>query len=265
MVSTKFIFEILIIGAAFLYIYRLFHGTRAARVLTGLILLLGSLILVTRLFELKLLAAVLQASSAFIVIFILIVFQPEIRRILAELGGTVYSAHDIERSFLIEHVIQSLDYLRERHYGALIAIERTMTHPQTAQSGVLIDAVVSEELLSSLFYDKNPLHDGGVIISGGRILAAGCVFPVSQRQDLKRTLGLRHRAALGFSEESDVLVVVLSEESGEISLCVNSAIQRPLAIDVLRQRLTDELAGTYDKAKRQGRYWPSLLRKIFRG
>ncbi|NJK92856.1 MAG: TIGR00159 family protein [Blastochloris sp.] len=220
-----------------------------ARVLLGLLFFFGSLFFITRLFDLTLLAFVLQASSAFLVISLVVVFQPEIRRVLADLGGAFDGAKESDRRFVIEHVIQALDHLRGRKFGALIAIERSMTHPQVRESGVLVDALISEDLLSCIFHDKSPLHDGGVILAHDRVAAAGCLFPITQRQDLPRTLGLRHRAALGFVEDSDVVVVVLSEETGEISLCCQKAMERPLSLDELRLRLTEELSGKGKKVR----------------
>jgi diadenylate cyclase len=238
---VKAVIEILIIAVAVYYLYKLFRGTRGASVLTGLVLLMVGLIALTELLDLRVLSYILKASSAFLVISLVILFQPELRRLLAQLGSGIFPGSISQQSALIENVIQSLEYLRDRKFGALIAFEGAVQHVQARQSGVGLNADVSEELLSSIFTIKTPLHDGGVIISGEKLLAAACIFPVTQRHDLSRILGLRHRAAIGLTEECDAAVVVLSEETGDLALCRDGAIERPLTSDQLRQRLTEIL------------------------
>jgi diadenylate cyclase len=239
--DIKAVIEILIIAVAVYYVYKLFRGTRAASVLTGLVILMVAMIALTELLDLRVLSYILKASSAFLVLALVILFQPELRRVLAQLGSGLLPGTITQQSALIENVIQALEYLRDRKFGALIAFEGTVQHVQTRQSGVAIHGDVSEELLSSIFTTKTPLHDGGVIIAGEKILAAACIFPVTQRHDLNRLLGLRHRAAIGLTEECDATVVVLSEETGELSLCRDGVIERPLSSDALRQRLTEIL------------------------
>lgn len=238
--------EIWLIAIAVLYAYRLFRGTRGASILYGLIIVFAVLAIMSHLLHLQVIAVVLQAFSAFVVLALLIIFQPELRQALAQLGQGNFLAQSTRQSYVIENVVQAVNFLKEHGHGALIAFERRVEHSQVKQSGVVLDAEVSEELLCTIFTNKTPLHDGGVIIAGERVQTAGCIFPVTQRQNLSRQLGLRHRAALGLSEESDALIVVLSEERGEISLCVEGDVQRPLTIDQLRLRLTEGLM----KAKR---------------
>ena len=174
-------------------------------------------------------------------VVLLVVFQPELRRYFFEAGQLFFRRRNSNQRFLIESIVKSLEELQERELGAIIAIERSMPHLQSRESGVLIDGRVSEELLTTLFFDKTPLHDGGVIINGETLVAAGCVFPITQRQDLDRNLGLRHRAGLGLSEECDAVVVILSEERGEISIARHGKLERHLTADRLRFRLAELL------------------------
>ena len=242
MVSAfKALLEIFLISVALYYLYRLFKGTRGASVLTGLVMLLASLILITELLDLRVLSYLLKASSAFLVISVVILFQPELRRVLSQLGSGLTVTHSSQQSQVIEITVQALEDLKEKKYGALIAFERNVTHAHIRQTGVAIYGHISQELLETIFTNKTPLHDGGVMIYGNQIVAAGCIFPVSQRQDLSRTLGMRHRAALGFTEETDVVVAVLSEETGDFSLCYAGELMRPLSADALRRKLGEVL------------------------
>lgn len=248
----KALLEILLISVALYYLYKLFKGTRGASVLTGLVMLLASLILITEFLDLRVLSYLLKASSAFLVISVVILFQPELRRVLGQLGSGLTISHSTQQSQAIEITVQALEDLKEKGYGALIAFERDVTHPHIRQTGVGIHGDISQELLETIFTNRTPLHDGGVIVHGNRIAAAGCIFPVSQRQDLSRTLGMRHRAALGFSEETDVAVVVLSEETGDFSLCHEGKLDRPLSADDLRRRLGEVLLRPQSAANANG-------------
>ncbi|MFZ5806013.1 MAG: diadenylate cyclase CdaA [Verrucomicrobiota bacterium] len=259
------ILEIWLISVAVLYVYRLIKGTRGAHVMAGLIIVLTIFTIVSYLFELEAIILLVQALSAFLVIGLVVIFQPELRKVLAEVGSGNIFAINTRQSFVIENVVQAVDTLKERCHGALIAFERSALSPQVFDSGVPIKAVVSEELLCTIFTDKTPLHDGGVIIVEDQIRSAGCIFPITQRQNLSRMLGLRHRAALGLSEESDAIVVVLSEETGEVSLCQRGEIERSLSIDQLRLRLSELLL---PQAKRESKFMKKLsgifgFRRIF--
>jgi diadenylate cyclase len=223
------------------YIYLKFRGTRGAKVLTGLVLLFSGLIILANVMGLRQINLLLQVLIGYITIAIIIIFQPELRRALAEIGTTFILPAANRGTFVIENIVQSLEYLKERELGALICIDMNAPNHQIRDTGVAMNSEISHELLSTIFTEPSPLHDGGVIIEGDRILAAGCIFPVTQRQDLSRTLGLRHRAALGLSEETDSLIVILSEETGTISLCEEGVLRRPLEIDELRSILSERL------------------------
>ena len=138
---------------------------------------------------------------------------------------------------MIESVIGALEQLQQDGHGALIAFEREITYGPARENGTLLDARVSDDLLSTIFFPKTPLHDGGAIIVQDRLAVAAAIFPLTQTEGLQRTLGLRHRAALGLSDETDAVVVVLSEETGIISLAIGGELRRPLTTDELRSQL----------------------------
>ncbi|MCX6935071.1 MAG: diadenylate cyclase CdaA [Verrucomicrobia bacterium] len=235
--------EILILTAVFYYGYKLLRRTQGAKVLSGFLLVFVVALVASRFLELRVLSFLLQAFVSVLVLAFLILFQPEIRRALAEIGRAGgFSMYAERQSFVIEEVIKAIEALRERKYGALIVFEQSDLAQGVMDSGVPLHGIISEELLATIFFNQTPLHDGAVILRGDRLVAAGCILPVSQ-QGMSRMLGLRHRAALGLSEESDAVVLVLSEESGELTLCRRGAMERPLEIDGLRQRLTEMLVG----------------------
>jgi len=233
--------EILILTAVFYYGYKLLRRTQGAKVLSGFLLVFVVALVASRFLELRVLSFLLQAFVSVLVLAFLILFQPEIRRALAEIGRAGgFSIHAERQSFVIEEVIKAIEALRERKYGALIVFEQSDLAQGVMDSGVPVQGTVSEELLATVFFNQTPLHDGAVILRGDRLVAAGCILPVSQ-QGMSRVLGLRHRAALGLSEESDAVILVLSEESGQITLCRRGTMERPLEIDALRQKLTEIL------------------------
>ena len=233
--------EILLLTGVFYYGYKLLRRTQGAKVLSGFLLVFFVALFASRFLELQVLSFLLQAFVSVLVLAFLILFQPEIRRALAEIGRAGgFTFHAERQSFVIEEVIQALTELQERRYGALIVFEQSSLPQSILDSGVPVQGRVSEELLATIFFNKTPLHDGAVILRGDQVAAAGCILPVSQ-QAMSRTLGLRHRAALGLTEESDAVVLVLSEESGELTLCRQGAMERPLEVDALRQKLTELL------------------------
>lgn len=230
--------QILALWCVFYYVFLFFQGTRGAQVLIGFVLLLVVLIGVTSLFHLDELNWILRRLSVFLGVALLVIFQPEIRRALAELGKQPLLVVPKERRDLIDYVIQAVEFLSEHKIGALIAIEREIGTRTVQETGVKLNARVAPELLSSIFFPHTPLHDGGVIISGNRIMAASCIFPLSHRADLHKTLGTRHRAAIGFSEETDAVVIVVSEETGTMSVSYRGRLSRGLDGERLKRFLS---------------------------
>lgn len=235
--------EIFVLAAMFYYVFRLFKGTRGAAVLSGLIIAYGGLYALTVLGHLDILNWLLSRVMFYISLAFVVIFQPEIRRVLAQLGRQpVWRSNGIAaQKTLVEPIMQAVQLLSKRKIGALIAIEREIGTRALQDSGTRMNSVVSSELLATLFFPHTPLHDGGVIISGDRICAAGCLFPLSQKAELSKLLGTRHRAAIGITEETDAIVVVVSEETGAISIAYNGRLRRGLEEERLRRVLSSML------------------------
>lgn len=177
---------------------------------------------------------------------LIIVFQPEIRNILEQLGRSqLLGRHKVltvdERERLVYQIVQSVEYLRKEKIGALIVIERDISLGNYIEKAKKIYADLSSDLLISIFFPNNPLHDGGVIIQGDRITCAGAVFPTSSTSKFNRHLGTRHRAGLGLSEETDAIVLIVSEETGRASIALKGELFYNLSIDDIRMMLIDEL------------------------
>jgi diadenylate cyclase len=244
-------------------VYRLliaFRGTRAAQMLVGL----GALLvvwLVARRLELYSLGWLLETFWAVWVVVLVVLFQPELRRALARLGQgqflqVLVGSSRAARSELVDEIARAAGGLASRRIGALIVIERTGGLRQYAELGVPLDAVASADLLESLFLPNSPLHDGAVLVEGTRFAAAGCFLPLSRTADVARALGSRHRAALGISEETDAVAVVVSEETGRTSLAVDGRIESLLDESALRRRLHELVAG--DAATPRAAFWTGL-------
>jgi diadenylate cyclase len=240
--------EILLLAVAIYYGYLYFRGTRGAKVLTGLAILFITLTLVSQILNLTVISWLLRSLTAFIAIALVVIFQPELRRALAELGSSQLFSSATQKKETIDIITDAVFELSNRQIGALLAIERDTAIRSFAESGVNIDCEMSEELLITIFFPKTPLHDGGVIIRNDRIIAAACIFPVSQREDLDRTLGLRHRAALGVTEESDAIAIVVSEETGSVSICHRGKIEREFKPGQFEKRLSELLMRDNDQS-----------------
>ncbi|MBM4142888.1 MAG: TIGR00159 family protein [Lentisphaerae bacterium] len=235
---VKLAVQVAVLACAFYYVFVFFRGTRGAQVLVGLVLSVVLMIGLTHVFDLDALNWILRQFSVFLVVALLVIFQPEIRRALAELGKqSVFSVSNAERS-VIDQIVKAVDLLAEHRIGALIAIEREIGTRAVQDTGVRIEARVVPELLASMFFPHTPLHDGGVIISGNIIKAAGCMFPLSQNTELHNTLGMRHRAAVGLSEETDAVIIVVSEETGTISVSYRGRLSRGMDANRLKRFLS---------------------------
>jgi diadenylate cyclase len=229
--------EIALLAVAIYYTWRFFKGTPGANVLVGLVVLFLTVMLLSQILGLTVIGSIFESLSKVLVIALVIIFQPELRRGLAALGGhRLFFASNQNRATL--DLVRELTFdLANRQLGALIAIERGQNIEAFAESGVKIDCALSSELAVSIFFPKTPLHDGGIIIRNDRIVSAACIFPITQRGDLDRALGLRHRAALGLSEESDAIIIVVSEETGIVSICHRGQIERSFDPESFVRRL----------------------------
>ena len=235
--------EILLMAAVIYFGWRHFRGTRGSRVLVGVTVFLVGLTLLAKLLRLEVTSWLLAHSPLFFAVSLVVIFQPELRRTFAGLGsGRLFGGARQRREELAE-LCECVFALADRQHGALIAIEREVGVRAQAESGVEIDCAFSTELMRTIFWPKTPLHDGGVVLRGGRIIAAACIFPVSQRESLDRSFGLRHRAGLGISEETDAVAIVVSEETGSVALCHRGQIARGLGPEEFRRRLERLLLG----------------------
>ena len=230
--------EILILAVTIYYAFRFLRGTRGWPVVIGFVVVLLALTLVTTILDLKVLRLLLGTFSAFFAVAVLVIFQPELRRMLAELGNLPLFASVSEQRESIEVIIQTAERLADIRIGALIAIEQSIQLQEAVEAGIRVDCEATPEMLETIFFPNNAIHDGGVIIKGDRIAYAACIFPLTQRQDLNKTLGTRHRAAIGLSEETDAVVVVVSEENGMISHAYKGQLVRGVNPEELRSFLT---------------------------
>ncbi len=232
--------EIAILAVVIYGALRFVRGTRGWPVVTGFIVALLALALVTYALDLRVLRWLLGTFSAFLAVAVLVIFQPELRRMLAQLGSLPLFSTTHERES-IEVIIQTVERLADVRIGALIAIEQSIQLREAVQSGIVVDCEATPEMLETIFFPNNAIHDGGVLIKGDRIMHAACIFPLSQRQDLNKSLGTRHRAALGLSEETDAPIVVVSEETGAVSYAYKGQLVRSVTLEELRAFLTTTL------------------------
>jgi len=246
--------EILILAIVFYFLLKLFRGTRGSAIFTGLAILFVGLIVLTELSNLRILNWLLQRLMGFLAFALVVIFQPEIRRALARIGRQGNFMVTKARQALADPITEAVQLMASRKIGALIAIERAVETRAIQDTGVLMNSEVTAELLAALFFPGTPLHDGSVIISEDRIAAAGCVFPLTQKEDIARNLGTRHRAAIGMTEESDTVVIVVSEETGVVSIAYNGRLKRGFDAPHLRRILSTflgrETGGLWRRSRR---------------
>ena len=234
----KILLEIGILWFAFYFVLIFARGTRGVQVLKGIVLIVLFFI-VTQKLGLDTISWIFTKLFAISVIAVLIIFQPELRRGLASIGQHRWSEIFLKESEIIKGVTEAVLSLSKRKIGALVAIEKDSRLSHYVESGIDIDARVTTELLITIFMPNTPLHDGGVVISGDRVVGAGCLFPLTQNPSISRTLGTRHRAALGLSEETDAVVIVISEETGGISIANSGKLTHDLDKDALERALNN--------------------------
>ncbi|MCS7063759.1 MAG: diadenylate cyclase CdaA [Methylacidiphilales bacterium] len=237
----SWLIEVTLMAAAIYHSWKLLRGTRGARVLAGLVLVMVVALAVTQILQLKVISYLILKISGFFFIALVVIFQPEVRQLLADLGSKSTRIASRVQTEVIEAVVSAIEILQQEKLGALIAFERAVSYAPGRETGTVLDAKVSTDLIVTLFHNRTPLHDGGVIIKDDRIVVAAAIFPVSEDNSLSRTCGLRHRAALGLSEQTDAIVVILSEESGTIAVAHGGKLIQPLTSDELRSYLTEKL------------------------
>ncbi len=255
LMTVKDAIDIVLLGLILYFIYRFIRDRRAGKLLMGLALILV-LSIASEALELHALHFILGDFRQIGLIAILILFQPELRSVLEKVGGTPFSGfHTITSDFRdlattnaeIDAICTAAKDLAREKVGALIVIERSTKLGEYIKSGVYVDAAISPHILRNLFFNKAPLHDGAVIIRDGRVCAAGCFLPLSTKEDINKDLGTRHRAAIGMSEISDAIVIIVSEETGNISLSVDGNLERNFNYTSLKQRLSSMIIPVSDE------------------
>lgn len=251
------VIDIVFVSFLFYFVYKFIRTRRAGKLALGVAVFIG-LLLLTRVFEMQ--AAQFLLTNVFQIglVTVIVVFQPELRSALEMLGGESIKGVKVLAESKTDDMVSVINELTEAvadmsddRTGALIVIERTTMLGDQIITGTVVNADVQAELIKNIFYNKAPLHDGAMIIRSGRIHAAGCLLPLSGRTDLIKALGMRHRAAIGLSENSDAVVIVVSEETGNISLVIDGEIARNYTASKLKAELTELFVGESETAKKR--------------
>ena len=238
--------------------------TNSYNLAKGLILILVALWL-SDIFKLTMINSLLKRAVELGLIALLILFQPELRRVLERMGSSFSSGHAVASSATEQAIAQTVLACTEMsasRTGALIIFERNVKLNDIMSTGTIINSDTTAELLKNLFYNKAPLHDGAVIIRDGRIAAAGCVLPLTKSRNLSKDLGMRHRAGIGLSEQSDAVVVIVSEETGSVSVAIEGMLKRHLTASVFEKLLRSELISDDDESSKRG--FANYIKKFFK-
>lgn len=233
------VIEILIVAFLLYRILLVIQRTRAMQIVLGVVLLAFTYG-VARLLDLILVRTLLEAAFQYGAIAVLVVFQPELRAALARLGQSrmMRAFQHLEGSRVAEEIIEATERLARARHGAIIAVEQEVGLGEYAETGSSVDAPVSAEMLVTIFTPYSPLHDGAVLIAGDRIRSAGAILPLTQSPVQDRSLGTRHRAALGLSEETDAIVIVVSEETAQVAVAIGGTLERGVNSERLRAILS---------------------------
>lgn len=261
--------DIAIVAYVLYRVLLMFRGTLAVQMLAGLGLLMAARF-VSREAGLQSVSFILDNFWSFWVLALIVLFQPELRRTLAQAGRSrvlqrVFGEAGPGRRHVVQEVVRAAESLAIKRIGALMVLERQTGLRHYAELGMRVDAAVSAELLESIFLPASPLHDGAVFVQDGRISVAGCFLPLSRNLRLARTLGTRHRAALGLAEETDAVVVVVSEETGNLSVAVDARIETGLDAGELGRRLGDLMGDAQGVAVRRNAILDGVRRLTVRG
>ena len=257
LLSTIGILDVIDIAVVAYFLYTLYHmliHTRAATLIKGLLILL-IILMCSKWANLHVISWLLEKGMTVILVALPVVFQPELRRALEQIGRSRWLSKggneldDAEVNDVLNAVTNASVDMSRRKVGALMVFERNTGLEERIETGIAIDGILSEALLLNIFEKDTPLHDGAVIIRGNRIVAATCLLPLTENRNLSRELGTRHRAALGVTEQSDAIVVVVSEETGTISIARNGELMRYLHGDDVREILSDALFAKSNTAK----------------
>jgi len=253
--GLKDVIDILLVALMLYYIYRLMRESRSLNVFNGIMMFVITWLFVSQVLQMRLLGSILDKLVSVGVIALIVLFQDDIRKFLYNLGahrrmkavtrfftsskGKDKAKKDVKETIM--PIVMAAMNMSKDKVGALIVLERAVPLDDIVATGDVIDALINQRLIENIFFKNSPLHDGAMIISKKRVKAAGCILPVSHNLDIPKELGLRHRAAMGISQESDALAVVVSEETGGISVAVNGAFKLRLSAEELESILTNEL------------------------
>lgn len=264
------VLDMAIVAFVVYHIFRFVRRSRSGQVVKAILLIVVALG-VANLLQLQVVSFVLNNAVELGFIALVIIFQPEIRRFLEQMGSGkikeifVQETIDDELEYAIRETVEAYTSLSKDKVGALMVFERKTMLDDVLKTGTPLDARVSAELLKNLFWNKAPLHDGAVIVRNGRIVGAGCMLPMSGNVNISRDLGMRHRAGIGISENSDAVVALVSEETGSISVAINGMLKRHLAPATLEQMLRNELMPKQEESKPSGTAWLTNMLKPIKG
>lgn len=245
------IVDILIVAYITYKLFMLLKGTRAIQVLRGIFILILATF-VARALHFQTVSWILKGVWVAGVIAIVIVFQPELRSVLAQIGkGPVLKSFFSEELVFVDEIVKALERLSKKGFGALIILEQDTGLRNYVESGVIINGEVTADLLCSIFMSRAPIHDGAVIVQNERLIAAGCVLPLTREPRVSKILGTRHRAAIGITEVSDAWAIVVSEETGDISLAHNRKLERKIDIKELHSKITQLYKAKLEEAKEE--------------
>ncbi|MBQ7741453.1 MAG: diadenylate cyclase CdaA [Bacteroidaceae bacterium] len=247
-IGIKDIIDIILVALLLFYIYKLMKRSYAANIFTGVIIFIIAWIVVSQVFNMRLLGTIFDKVVSIGLIALVVVFQEEIRRFFSTIGtrrSSIFRLFGKKHRQQMSHqdimpIVLACKKMSDDKVGALIVMERAVGLGEYISSGEEIDAKVNNSLIQNIFFKNSPLHDGAMIIRDGRIVAAGCILPVSHDSDIPKSLGLRHRAALGIVEKSDALAIIVSEETGNISIAHNGKFQLKVTPDEMETMLTQD-------------------------
>lgn len=254
--NARAILDIALVAFLIYHALMIVRGRRAAHILTGAAILL-TIYLASIVLHLQLIRAILQGAAPYAPFALIVMFQSEIRRVLARIGRRRLwpLGKKLERREAADELVLALTQLSQHHTGALVVIERDIGLRTFIESGVLIDGLLSRDLMLTIFMNGGALHDGAAVVQGTRIAAAACFLPLSTRPSLARSLGTRHRAAIGVTEETDCLALIVSEETGAISVAAFGDLERNVSSERLRERVIEHMVErrwTHVPRSRQG-------------
>ncbi len=234
------------------FFYRPFRKSEEARTYFGVMLGLLVIAVLAEISGLTVIQIVVRYVGLFFVVTLIVAYQPEIRRTMGEIANKGIFFFSGNRADFLDQLEEAVRQLAAKRFGALIAIERRVDLRSALETGISIDARFTPELILTIFHPRTALHDGGIILRDGRVRGAGCVFPLTQKELTDRALGLRHRAAIGITEESDAMAISVSEETGQICLSHKGIIERNLEVEEMKKRLADLLQTRDEELSEEG-------------